>query len=84
MRVFRESILVCLSASFSFGFEDGMWDLIVLVPDHSLFTLCFKVGLLHSHICPGHSDVVNKPVENNKSKCKDRHCSGTMQANATL
>ena len=36
LSVFRErlSIFVCLS--FPFGFEDGMWDLIILIPDHSL------------------------------------------------
>ena len=28
--------------SFPFGFEGGMWDLIVLIPDHCLFKfLCF-------------------------------------------
>ena len=29
---------VCVCASFPFSFADGMWDLIVLVPDHCLFT----------------------------------------------
>ena len=28
---------VCVCASFPFGFEGGMWDLIVVVPDHCLF-----------------------------------------------
>ena len=28
------SVFMC--ASFPFGFEDGMWDLIVLVPNHCL------------------------------------------------
>ena len=34
--VFRKrlSIFVCLS--FPFGFEGGMWDLIILIPDHCL------------------------------------------------
>ena len=37
--VFRESLSICVSAFFPFGFEGGMWDdLIVLVPDHCL---CF-------------------------------------------
>ena len=27
---------VCVCASFPFGFEDGMLDLIVLIPDHCL------------------------------------------------
>ena len=27
---------LCVCASFLFGFESGMWDLIVLIPDHCL------------------------------------------------
>ena len=27
---------VCMCASFPFGFEGGMWDLIVFIPDHCL------------------------------------------------
>ena len=27
---------VCVCASFPFGFEGGVWDLIVVVPDHCL------------------------------------------------
>ena len=34
MRVFRERLSSCMCASFSFGFEGWMLDLIVLVPDH--------------------------------------------------
>ena len=40
VRVFRERLSVCLYASFPFGFEGGMWDLSLLIPDHSLF-ICF-------------------------------------------
>ena len=44
MRVFRERLsicacvraCVCVCASFPFGFEGDMWDLIVLIPDHCL------------------------------------------------
>ena len=36
MFVFRESLSVCVCTSFSFGFDAGMWDLIVLIPDHCL------------------------------------------------
>ena len=38
MRDFRASLLICVCASFPFGFEGGVWDLIihVLVPDHGL------------------------------------------------
>ena len=32
-----------LCASFPFGFKGGMWDLIVLVPDHYL-SLSFAIG----------------------------------------
>ena len=27
---------ICVCASFPFGFEGGMWDLIVLIPDNCL------------------------------------------------
>ena len=38
MRVFRERLSICMCASFPFGFEDGVWDLIVLrvTLDHCL------------------------------------------------
>ena len=36
MRVFHGRLSVCVGASLSFGFEDGMWDWIVLTPDHCL------------------------------------------------
>ena len=29
-------LYVCMHASFPFGFEDGMWDLVVFIPDHCL------------------------------------------------
>ena len=38
MCVFCERLSKCVCAFFSFSFEDGMWDLIVLVLDHCL---CF-------------------------------------------
>ena len=34
--VLRGRFSVCETASFPFGFEGGMWDWIVLVPDHYL------------------------------------------------
>ena len=36
MRVFRERLSICVFASFPFGFGGGVWDLVVLVPDHCL------------------------------------------------
>ena len=40
LRVFRERLSICVFACFfSFGFESGMWDLIVLVTYYYLFTL---------------------------------------------
>ena len=33
--VFRERLSVCVFASFPYGFEDGVWDLI-FIPDHCL------------------------------------------------
>ena len=35
-RVFCEHLLICVCAPFPFGFEDGMSDVIVLIPDHCL------------------------------------------------
>ena len=32
----RACVRVCVRASFPFGFEGGMWDLILLVLDHYL------------------------------------------------
>ena len=46
MRDFRECLSSCVCASFPFDFEDGMCDLIVLVPGHNIFfNLEFKVIL---------------------------------------
>ena len=41
---YRESLSICLCASFPFGFEGGMWDLVV--PDHcpSFYFLYVRVG----------------------------------------
>ena len=38
-RVYCKTLSICMCASFTFGFEGGMWDLIeqVLVPDHCLY-----------------------------------------------
>ena len=36
VRAFRERLSVCECASFHFCFKGGMWDSILLVPDHSL------------------------------------------------
>ena len=40
--VFRERLSICMCASFPSGFEDGMWDLIVLLSDNylSFYLLC--------------------------------------------
>ena len=35
--VFCERLsILCMCSSFSFGFQDGVWDLIVFIPDHCL------------------------------------------------
>ena len=34
VHVFRERLSICVCPSFPFGFEGGMWD--VLIPDHCL------------------------------------------------
>ena len=36
VHVCRECLSICVYAFFPFDFEGGMWDLIVLVPDHCL------------------------------------------------
>ena len=33
VHVFRERLSACVCASFPFGFDGRMWDLIVLVPE---------------------------------------------------
>ena len=35
------SVSVC--SFYPFGFEDGMWDLIILIPDHCL-SICFIIS----------------------------------------
>ena len=36
VHVFHERLSIYICASFPFGFEGGMWDLIILVSDHCL------------------------------------------------
>ena len=42
MRVFRERLSVYVCTSSPFGFDGGMWDLIVLVPNHCLSFLLLR------------------------------------------
>ena len=37
VRVFCERLSICVCPSFPFGFDGGMGDLIVLIPDHCLY-----------------------------------------------
>ena len=46
MRVRRERLSVCVCVSFPFGFEGGMWDLIVLIPDRCV-SVYFATILFH-------------------------------------
>ena len=39
----RESVSFCVCAYVPFGFEGGMWDLILLVPDHGMWDLILLV-----------------------------------------
>ena len=39
MRVLRERLSICECASFPFGFEGGVWDLIVLTPGPEVIKL---------------------------------------------
>ena len=36
VRVFRKRLSFCVCASFPFGFQGGVWNLVVLIPDHCL------------------------------------------------
>ena len=36
VRVIREHLSVCVRSSFPFGFEGGIWDLIIFFSDHCL------------------------------------------------
>ena len=38
---FLNILSICVCAAFRFGFEDWMWDLVVLIPDHCL-SIYFK------------------------------------------
>ena len=65
MPVFPERLLICVRASFPFGFNGGMWDLIVLVPDHCLcffffFFFFFYFYLLIEEFKPSKSSIVSK------------------------
>ena len=46
MRVLRGRLSVCECASFPFGFEGRMWDLIALVPDNclSFYFICLMIN----------------------------------------
>ena len=35
------NVYKCVSVVFPFGFEEGMWDMVLLVPDHCLFYVYF-------------------------------------------
>ena len=37
VRVLLEHLSIFVLCPFCFGFECGMWDLIILIPDHCLF-----------------------------------------------
>ena len=43
VRVFRERLSICECASFPFGTESELWDLIVLVSDHCLSFYCPRI-----------------------------------------
>ena len=47
--VIRKRLSVCMFVSFPFDFENGLWDVIVLIPDHCLSTyfLRYPVNMEH-------------------------------------
>ena len=53
MRVFRERLsILCVCPSFHFGFDGGMWDLIVLIPDYCLSV--YFVYISQNNLSPIH------------------------------
>ena len=48
VHVYQHMYVVCVCASFPFGFEGGMLDLIVLIPDHCL---SFYIATLQLQYC---------------------------------
>ena len=47
VRVIREHLSVCVRSSFPFGFEGGIWDLIIFFSDHCLsFALLQMYGFI--------------------------------------
>ena len=47
VRVFRECYQFFVCRSFPFGFEGGLWNVIVFIPDHC-FSIYFTTGLSSS------------------------------------
>ena len=58
MLVFREHLSICVCVSFPFGFEGGMCDLIVLLPDHRLSFYFTKIKITINIICTTNSNAV--------------------------
>ena len=52
-----KTLSVFVFASFPFGFEGGLWELIVLFPDHCLFLL-YRVQIIALWFCNGSTQLL--------------------------
>ena len=50
LRCPHERLSVSVCASFPFDFEDGMWDLVVLVPDHRLSFILYRYSTVFFYL----------------------------------
>ena len=59
MHVFSERLSICVFPSVPFGFDGGMWDLVIIFPDHCLsiyleaiqrkaLALCIRLSVTYS------------------------------------
>ena len=66
MRVFLESLPICVCSSFRFEFQGGIWDhLIVLIPDHCLY-------FYSAYQKPKHNESVKLVLYHNRNKYNKR------------
>lgn len=64
--VLRKRLSICMSASFPFGFEGEMWNLIILVPDHWLFFKFVCIFILRVQSCKTRCQKAEKSQQSHK------------------
>ena len=87
VRVFREPMFVsfCACPSSPFGFQGGMWDVFILIPDHclSIYFVCTCCGI--KHLCRKRKlNNVYFPGRDSKSECVSTHNLTDVQANQEM